>query len=154
MQLHELRHACEVHVQVVLCGQREQGSRIWWASRNRVHKRLEEILEAGGCDDLQQPGWFVARVPERVPLIARLEDQVTGLAVDDLPTEVGSDTPFEYVAVFVLSVVAMQRSSQRPGWHRMLDEREPAAGFRTANHQPSADATEASRLAVLRTNDA
>jgi hypothetical protein len=36
----------------------------------------------------------------------------------------------------------------------MLDEREPAAGFKTANHQPSADAAEASRLAVSRTNDA
>src|SRR4051812_19831414 len=42
-----------------------------------VDELLEEALETGRRDDLEDPAGLVARVPERVPLVARLEDQVT-----------------------------------------------------------------------------
>src|SRR5947208_438746 len=38
-------------------------------------------------DDLEDPRRLVARVPERVPLAARLEDHVARLRVDDLLAE-------------------------------------------------------------------
>src|SRR3954452_3090933 len=53
-----------------------------------VHRRhgfaqlIEEVLEAGLRDDLEDAACAVAGIPERVPLIARLVDEVPRLGVD------------------------------------------------------------------------
>ena len=42
----------------------------------------EHVLEPARGDDLEDPARLVAGVPERVPLVAGLEDEVAGLGVD------------------------------------------------------------------------
>src|SRR2546421_6234467 len=42
---------------------------------------IEEVLEASGRDDLEDPAGVIVGVPERVPLLARLEDEVTDLGI-------------------------------------------------------------------------
>ena len=48
---------------------------------------VEEVLEAAGRDDLEDPAGAVARVSERVPLLARLEHEVSGVGVDHVVAE-------------------------------------------------------------------
>src|ERR671916_2802136 len=42
---------------------------------------VEEVLESGRRDDLQEPAGRVTSVPERVPLVSRLEHEVARLGV-------------------------------------------------------------------------
>src|SRR4051794_22543035 len=56
---------------------------------------VEEALEARRGDDLEDPRGLVAGVPERVPLVARLEDEVARLAEDDLVAELRADPPLQ-----------------------------------------------------------
>jgi hypothetical protein len=114
-----------------------------------VDELLEEVLEAGRGDDLQDPGRLVAGVPERVPLVARLEDQVAGLGHENLVAEQRADLPLQDVAVLVLSRVPVQRRGQGPRTHRVLDEREVTARLLPVDHEPDADAAEEPGLAVL-----
>ena len=48
---------------------------------------VEEVLEAARGDDLEDRARLVARVPERVPLVARLVHEVAGVGVDDVVAE-------------------------------------------------------------------
>src|SRR5918999_1352105 len=70
-----------------------------------VNELPEEALETGRGDDLEDPAGLVARVPERMPLVARLEDQVAGTRFDDLVAEQRAHAPLEDVAVLVLARV-------------------------------------------------
>ena len=86
----------------------------------------EEVLEAGRRDDLQDPARLVAGVPERVPLIARLERELTCVGVDHLIAQQRSHPALEHEAVLVDAVVAVQRRAQRARRDRVLDQREAA----------------------------
>jgi len=61
------------------------------------------MLEAGGCDDLEDPGGLVTGVPKRVPLVAGLEDEVARTGLEDFLAEQRAHASFEHVAVFVLT---------------------------------------------------
>ena len=94
---------------------------------------------------ISRVGRRVAGVPERVPLVARLEDEVADLAEDDLVAELRADAALQDEAVLVLVRVAVRRRRERPPGHRVLDEREPAAGLVAVDHEPHADRAEAAR---------
>lgn len=85
----------------------------------------EVVLEAGRGDDLKDPADGVTRVPERVPLTARLEGQIARLRVDDIVAEQRAQPPLEDVAVLVLTGMPVERRGEVPRPDRMLDEREP-----------------------------
>src|SRR5688500_10921885 len=70
-------------------------------------ERAEELLEAGRSDDLEDPAGLVAGVPEGVPLVAGLEDQIAGAGLDDLVAEQRSHAALEHEAVLVLPRVAV-----------------------------------------------
>src|SRR5215208_1296021 len=73
-----------------------------------VDELPEEALETGRRDDLENPAGLVARVPERVPLVARLEDQVPRPGLDDVAQQC-AHAPLENEAVLILARVQMQR---------------------------------------------
>ena len=62
------------------CAGTEFGQCLRFGARDaaEVDEFAEEPLEAGGGDDLQDPGGFIAGVPEGVPLVARLEYRSPG----------------------------------------------------------------------------
>src|SRR4030095_10411648 len=58
-----------------------------------VAQLTEEVLEAGRRDDLQDAARRVAGIPERVPLLARLVDEIPRLRVDDVVAEQRAHSP-------------------------------------------------------------
>jgi hypothetical protein len=114
---------------------------------------VEIVLEARRRDDLEDPAEAVARVPEGVPLVARLEGQVAGLGVDDVLTEEGPQPAFQHIAVLVLAGVAVQGRGQVARRDRMLDQREPAAGLLAPDQEPDPDHSQVDRLAVVGADD-
>lgn len=78
--VNEPRDALRVHLEPVAGAEVSQDLRLGPGDAPEVDEFAEEPLEAGGGDDLQDPGGFIAGVPESVPLVARLENQITRLA--------------------------------------------------------------------------
>ena len=64
----------------------------------------------------------VAGVPERVPLTARLEDEIAGFGEDLLVAEQRSEASFQHEAVLVFPAVAVQRCGERLPGHKMLQK--------------------------------
>jgi hypothetical protein len=106
------------------------------------------VLEAARSDDLENPARTVAGVPERVPLIARLERQISGVGVDHVVAEQRAHPPFEHEAVFVLAAVLVKRRAEAPRRDRVLDEREAAARFLGPDHEAHAHRPEVGVLAL------
>ncbi len=113
----------------------------------------EEPFEAGWRDDLQDPSGLIAGIPEGMPLIARLEDEVAWVSEQHLVTQKRSNAAFENVAVLVLARVPMQRRGERPRGHRVLDERERAVRLSAVNHEPHPNASQESSPAVARSDN-
>jgi hypothetical protein len=151
--LEQARDAARVHLELVAGAELAEDARLGLRHPAEVDQLVEEALEACGRDDLEQARGFVARVPERVPLVAWLEDQVARRSDDDVVAEQSADAAFEHVAVLVLTEMTVQRSSERTRRHRMLDQREAAARLVGVDHEPDADAAEESGLAVLWSHD-
>lgn len=63
-----------------------------------------------------------------MPLFARLEDQVPGIANHDGISEQSPDATFKYKAIFVLAMMSVHGSCQSTWLHRMLDKRKSFAG--------------------------
>src|SRR3954451_8440266 len=82
---------------------------------HEVGQLLKVALEPAGRDDLEDPAGLVARVPESVPLAARLEYEVARPGHDDLAAEVRAHPALEHERVLVLAAVAVQRRPRRPG---------------------------------------
>ena len=113
----------------------------------------EEVLEPGRRDDLEDPARLVARVPEGVPLVPRLEDEVTGAGLDDVVTEERPHPALEDVAVLVLARVPVQRGGERARRHRVLDEREALARVDAVDQEADADAPEEAFLPLVGGDD-
>jgi len=62
---------------------------------------------SGWRDDLQDPSWSIAGIPEGMRLVPRLEDEVARVSEQHLVTQKRPDAPFENVAVLVLARVPM-----------------------------------------------
>ena len=90
----------EVEVAAVSRGQRRQRLRVVLAAG--LAELTEQLLDAAGRDDLQQPQRLVAGVPERVPLPARLEERSPGAGDDLLAAQERAEPAVEDVAVLVL----------------------------------------------------
>src|SRR6476646_3668394 len=113
----------------------------------------EEVLEPGRRDDLEDPARLVARVPEGVPLVTRLEDEVAGAGLDDVVAEEGAHPALEDVAVLVLARVPVQRGGERARRHRVLDEREALARVDAVDQEADADAAEEALLPLVGGDD-
>src|SRR4051794_7863431 len=149
--LAEHRDARRIDLEPVLRRDRRHG--LAGRRLHEVGQLLEVALEPAGRDDLEDPAGLVARVPEGVPLTARLEHEVARPGHDDLAAEVRAHPALEHERVLVLAAVAVQRRRQRARRDRVLDEREAAAGLRRPRHEPDAEAAEVARLAVAGADD-
>src|SRR4029077_2377454 len=89
-----------------------------------VGQLTEEVLEACGRDDLDDLAGRVAGVPERVPLIARLEHPRAGAGSDDLVAEECAELSLEHVGVLVLLRMAMEGRGERARCERVMDDGE------------------------------
>src|SRR5712691_6957745 len=76
--LNEPGDALRIHLEPVASTEVGQDLRLGPGDAPKVNQFAEEPLEAGGGDDLQDPGGLVPSIPERVPLVARLENQIAG----------------------------------------------------------------------------
>ena len=78
------------------------------------------MFKAGGSNDLEYAGRFIAGVPEGMPLIAGLEHKITRLTKHHIVAKLSSETSSKYIAVFVFTRMAVQRGGQRAGRHRVF----------------------------------
>src|SRR4051812_26139170 len=98
------------------------------------------LLEARGRDDLQDPTGLISSVPERVPLVARLEHEVARPRLYDIVAEQGAHASLEDEAVLVLARVTVQRRGECARRHRVLKKGEALACFPPVDQEPDADA--------------
>ncbi len=76
MLLAEPWHAREVGLEAIARAELGELAGVGWSLQPCRDELLEELLEAGGRDDLEDPRPLVAGVPKRMPLVAWLEDEV------------------------------------------------------------------------------
>src|SRR5262249_51751774 len=138
----ELGNRLRPHREAVAFG--EPRERLWVRLDRAAqpHKLLEEALETGRRDDLEDPARLVAGVPERVPLVARLEDETAWTSFDHFLAQKRAHPPLQDEAVLVFARVQMQGRGERTWRHRMLDEREPLGCLVAVDHEAHADAAE------------
>jgi len=79
--------ALRVHVDAVARAGVCEADEVGLAGRVDLGELAEEVLEAGGRDDLDDLAGLVAGVPERVPLVAWLEHPRSGAGRHDLVAE-------------------------------------------------------------------
>src|SRR5581483_1157701 len=151
--LDELGHRLRLHLEAVALADPRELVRIGRHGPAEIGELAEELLEAGRRDDLEDPAGLVTRVPERVPLVPRLEDEIARARLDDVVAEQRAHPALEDEAVLVLARVQMERRRQRPRRHRMLDEREAVTGLRPVDEEPHADAAEEAFLCIPGTDD-
>jgi hypothetical protein len=151
--LHQAGDAVGVHLESVALAELSQRLRVGRRDAAEIDELGEELLEPGGGDDLEDPRRFVAGVPEGVPPVARLVDQVAGRGDHHLVAQQGAHAPLDHVAVLVLAQVPVQRRRERVRRHRVLDQREPLRGLPAVDHETHSDAAEEPCLAVTRTDD-
>src|SRR5690349_2854055 len=119
--------------------------------RAAERRKLTKVsLETRGRDDLKDPAGRVTRVPEGVPLVAWLEHQVASTGLDNVVAQQRSHPSLKHEAVLVLARVTVQRRSERPWRHRMLEKREPIARFGAVDQKAHANAAEKDVVAVRR----
>jgi hypothetical protein len=142
--------ALGIHLETVPCA---EGAHNTWVGLGDAPERNElgeELFKAGRRNDLEKPCGLITRVPERVPLVAGLEDRVTRPAEHNFVPKQRADAPLYDVAVFVLTRVTVEGRREGMRGHGMFDQREPAAGLAAVNHEPHANASKEACLAVLR----
>src|SRR5581483_9655089 len=105
----------------------------------KLDELCEEVLESGRRDDLQDPTGLVSRIPERMPLAARLMHKVSWTGLDVLVAKQSTHAPLDDKAVFVLVAVAMKRRRQRSRGHRVLDERETLIRLAAVHDEANSD---------------
>src|SRR5689334_8121327 len=93
--LEEVWNPVWLHLEAVALSELREGFRIGLGDAAHLDELLEEALESGRRDDLEDPARLVARVPERVPLVAWLEDQVARPGLNDVITEQRADPPLQ-----------------------------------------------------------
>jgi hypothetical protein len=93
----------------------------------------EKLLDAAWCDQFQDPQRLISCIPERVPVITRLEDDVTRCSDDLVAILEDSEPTFEDDTVFILPTVPMQWSSQYSWRHDVLDQSHRSAGVSTTS---------------------
>src|SRR6476620_152691 len=142
-------HAAHVELDAVLGGEIRH---VGLASLETLGQLAEEVLEPGRRDDLQNPAGRVARVPERVPLVAGLEREVAYLRVDHVVAQQGAHPALQHVAPLVDAVMPVQRGAQRAGWDRVLDQREAAARLLAPDHEAGTAAAQLGVETVGRTH--
>src|SRR5207253_967494 len=120
--LEQLRDALHLHLQPVALAQLCEPLQVELTRGAQVDELVEEPLESGRRDDLEDPGRLVGRVPERVPLVARLEDEIARPRLDDLVAEQRAHPSLDHEAVFVLAGVEVERSGERARRHRVVDD--------------------------------
>ena len=110
------------------------------APRSRSGGAVSMVRKASsrppGDDHLQHPGRLVGRVPERVPLAARLEDQVADVRDVLLARGVEPDPALEDQAELVLLGVPVQRRGDRVRGQQVLDHGEPATPVLRVDEEP------------------
>ena len=93
--LDKTRNAAHVHVEHVARAERRERLRIGRPVGQLRSELAKIVLEPSRRYDLQYPGGRVACVPKRLPLFARLEDQIARMAGHDGLSEQRPDTVLE-----------------------------------------------------------
>src|SRR5262245_28102637 len=140
--LDQLRDRVRSHLQAVPLAQFCDRFRARHDHTTNVRELLEEALETGRRDDLEDPARLVAGVPERVPLVARLVDEITRTSLDHVVAQQRPHPTLEDEAVLVLTRVAVNGRREGVRGHRMLDEREALTRLHSVDQETDADAAE------------
>ena len=102
-------HAAGIHLYCIALAQ--AGEELWTRIdyTSRIAQFAEELLEASRRDDLQNSCRVVTSIPEGVPLIAGLEDQIARFANAHIITQQGAYLSLQHKAVFVFAGVTVKR---------------------------------------------
>jgi hypothetical protein len=96
------------------------------------------VLEAGWRNDLENSCGRIASIPKRVPLIARLKDQVPGIAICHGIPEHRSDAPLKDETVFVLTMMSVHWRGQGARQQRVFHKSEAISGIVPVDDKPGA----------------
>src|SRR3954454_12532668 len=140
--LADLRDRLGLHLEPVALVELHDRVEVRLRLRDQISELVEEVLETSRSDDLEDPRRLVAVVPECVPLLARLEDEVSRLGVNHVIPQDRSHPAIDDVAVLVLAGVLVQPDREMLRRHRVLDEREAAPGLLGPRHHARADRSE------------
>src|SRR5919108_109714 len=151
--LEELGNRLRLHLERVALRQLRECLGVGLRDTAQVDELLEEPLEPGRRDDLEDPARLVAGIPERVPLVSRLEYQVARASLDDVVAEQRTHASLQHEAVFVLARVEVERRGERARRHRMLDEREALASLVAVDQETDADGADESLAPLGRGDD-
>ena len=128
--LAEARDAVGIHIDGVTRAQVDETRGIRSArGREQLGELAEERLEARRGDDLDDLARGIACVPERVPLIAGLENPRSRAGGHYLLAEQRSERPLDDEGVFVLVVMPVKRCYESPRCDRVMDDREAVTGL-------------------------
>jgi hypothetical protein len=149
--LNQVRDTIEIEFDIV---PGREGNNLFWIKRRLPTAQFREVtLKPGRRDDLQDARWLVASIPEGMPLIAWLEDQVASIAENNLSTQINANPPFNYKTVFIFIPMPMQRRRERPRFHRMFHERKAAARVIPIDHKSDPSGTKLAGFTILRSQN-
>ena len=148
----ELGDALGLHVQGVATAELAEDLRVRRPPAASGASSAKNVSKPAG-EMISRIRGTIAGVPERVPLTARLVDQVARSRLDDLVPEQRAHPALEDEAVLVLAVVSVQRRREPARRHRVLDEAEAGVAVSAGDHEADADGLQLNRLAVGRADD-
>ena len=149
----ELWNRLRIDLEPISLSERAKGFRRSHPRAAQCYELSEVLLKPCRRDDLQNPRRLIAGVPERMPLVARLENEISGTALNHRFSEQRANAPFEHVAVLIFTSMPMQRSADRARRHRVFDQRESATGLSAVDHEADSHAPEKAGVAVACTEN-
>ncbi|WP_253904369.1 hypothetical protein [Arthrobacter sp. Br18] len=127
----QLRQGVEVHLKAVPGIGFGHCVKIWWGSFWKEGLDLLKVLfESCRRDDFEHSCLLIAGIPEGVPLIPRLQYQLTRAGVEHFIPEKEADPTLGDDRVFVLAAVHVKRGSEFTPGQQVFNNGEPSPGGR------------------------
>jgi|GEM_PF-2381401 len=124
-----MRGAVKVHVQFIFLQK--------WAGFGSVGpdrpQFTKEIFKPRWRNHFNKFAWGIARVPGRMPLIARFEDPCMRLSCDNRVAKQYTEGPSQHMGKFVFAVMAVQRRHQCTRRHYLMNDRKAVACLRSVD---------------------
>src|SRR5215216_1160085 len=113
-----------IALHAVLRTQRRRGRNVLGGGPQEFIELHEELLEPGRRDDLQEPCWPIGGVPECVPYVAGLEDEIARLPMHDAGSEHEAPSTLEHERELILAGVEVDRDGETSRDDRVLERSE------------------------------
>ena len=116
--LAQSRHAADVDFKFVSRGELLE----FFYVRPDVAETTEKIFETGRRNDLDDFARRIPRVPERMPLLPRLEHPRSRTSGHDVVSQQAAHRAGQHIRIFILAIMAVQGSGQYSRRHGMMHD--------------------------------